>query len=339
MKSLFGRFGLVLLLVLPGAAVLAQGQRAPAPFRFGVAGISGSNSHPFISKQLGLFAKHGAEVELVAFQGGTQLVQAMLSGEMPMGLIDGPPILAANLAGANLVFIAGNVNTFPYNIVSKSDIRTAQDLKGKKIGISRFGSASDTSARLAMEREQLRPERDVTILQIGGQSERFAALRAGAIDATIVSPPFNLVARRLGFNDLIDISQTGIAYPHLHVAARRDFLERAPDQVMRFLKGFIEGTSYWKDPARKEQVIGAVARFLKLDRDKDREQLDETFRYYGKIFPARPYPTAEGMEYALELLKKSRPEAKNLRARDYILNRFIDELEKEGFLAQVFRGL
>ncbi len=319
--------------------LLAQAQKPGPTIRFGVAGISGSNSHPFVSKQLGLFNKHNADVELVAFQGGTQLVQAMLSGEMPLGLIDGPPILAANLAGANLVFIAGNVNTFPYNIVSKSEIRSAQDLKGKKIGISRFGSASDTSARLALEREQLRPDRDVTILQIGGQSERFAALRAGAIDATIVSPPFNLVARRLGFRDLIDISETGIAYPHLHVAARRDFIERYPEQVSRFLKGFIEGTSYWKDPAKKELITGAVARFLKLDRDKDREQLDETFRYYGKIFPARPYPSADGMDYALEVLKKSRPEAKNLRARDYISNRFIDELDKEGFLAQVFRGL
>lgn len=321
------------------AAPHAQGQKSGPAIRFGVAGISGSNSHPFVTKQLGLFSKHGTEVELVAFQGGTQLVQAMLSGEMPMGLIDGPPILAANLAGANFVFIAGNVNTFPYNIVSRAEIRAVPDLKGKKIGISRFGAASDTSTRLALERENLRPEKEVTILQIGGQTERFAALRAGVIDATIVSPPFNLVARRLGFTDLVDISQTGIAYPHLHVAARRDFIERSPEQALRFLKGFIEGTSYWKDPTKKDLVLGAVARFLKLDRDKDREQLDETFRYYGKIFPAKPYPTAEGMEYALELLKKTRPEAKSLKARDYISNRFIDELEKEGFLAQVFRGL
>lgn len=329
-------FGFLFLSV--PAFVLAQAQKSGPTIRFGVAGISGSNSHPFVSKQLGLFNKHHADVELVAFQGGTQLVQAMLSGEMPLGLIDGPPILAANLGGANMVFIAGNVNTFPYNIVAKSEIRSAQDLKGKKIGISRFGSASDTSTRLTLEREQLRPDKDVTILQIGGQSERFAALRAGVIDATIVSPPFNLVARRLGFRDLIDISETGIAYPHLHVAARRDFIERYPEQVSRFLKGFIEGTSYWKDPAKKDLITAAVARFLKLDRDKDREQLDETFRYYGKIFPTRPYPSADGMEYALEVLKKSRPDAKNLRARDYISNRFIDELDKDGFLAQVFRG-
>jgi NitT/TauT family transport system substrate-binding protein len=313
-------------------------QKAGPVIRLGVAGISGSNSYPYVSKQLNLFAKYKVDVELVVFQGGTQMTQAMVSGDLPLGLIDGPPVMAANLAGANLVMIAGNINTFPYTIISKNDFRNALDLKGKRIGISRYGSSSDTAVRLTLERQNLKPDRDAAILQIGGQSERFAALRAGVVDATIVSPPFNLVARRLGFKDLIDISETGIPYAHLQVAARRDFVDRYPDQVVRFLKGLIEGTSYWKDPSKKEPVIRAVASFLKLDREKDREQLDETFRYYGKIFPARPYPTVEGMEYAAELVKKSRPDAKNLHATDYIVNRFIDELEKEGFLSQLYGG-
>jgi ABC-type nitrate/sulfonate/bicarbonate transport system substrate-binding protein len=316
----------------------AHAQKAGPAIRLGVAGISGSNSYPYVSKQLNLFAKYNVDVELVVFQGGTQMTQAMVSGDLPLGLIDGPPVMAANLAGANLVMIAGNINTFPYTIISKSEFRNALDLKGKRIGISRYGSSSDTAVRLTLERQNLKPDRDAAILQIGGQSERFAALRAGAIDATIVSPPFNLVARRLGFKDLIDISEMGIPYAHLQVAARVDFVDRYPDQVVRFLKGLIEGTSYWKDPSKKELVIQAVASFLKLDREKDREQLDETFRYYGKIFPARPYPTVEGMEYAAELLKKSRPDAKNLHAKDYVVNRFIDELEKEGFLSQLYGG-
>jgi hypothetical protein len=104
------------------------------------------------------------------------------------------------------------------------------------------------------------------------------------------------------------------------------------------LKGLIEGTSYWKDPARKETVIRAVAQFLKLDRDKDRDQLEETFRYYGKLFPARPYATMDGLEYAAELFRKSRPEAKSFRVRDQVVDRFIEELEREGFLAQLYGG-
>jgi NitT/TauT family transport system substrate-binding protein len=329
---------LVLLILGLGEVSEVHAQRAGSAVRLGVSGVSGSNAFPYVSKQLGLYGKYNVDVELVLFQSGIQLTQAMISGDLPLGLIDGPPILSANLAGANLVFIAGNINTFPYTIVSKSKFRTALDLRGKRVGISRYGAASDTSVRLALEQQGLKPDKEVAIVQLGGQSERFAALRAGAVDATIVSPPFNLVARRLGFRDLVDISETGIAYPHLQVAARRDFIERNPDQVTKFLKGLIEGTSYWKDPAKRESVIRAVAQFLRLDRDKDREQLDETFRYYGKLFPARPYATIDGLEYAAALLKKSRPEAKNLRVRDYVVDRFVDELEKEGFLGQLYGG-
>lgn len=146
------------------------------------------------------------------------------------------------------------------------------------------------------------------------------------------------MARRLGFKDLIDISDTGIAYPHLQVAARRDFIERNPDQVSRFLKALIEGMSYWKDPAKKESVIRAVAQFLKLDRDKEREQLEETFRYYGRLYPAKPYATVEGLEYSAELLKKARPEAKSLRVKDYIVDHFVEELDKNGFLGKLYGG-
>lgn len=329
---------LVLLILTLSKVSEVRAQKTGPVVRLGVSGISGSNSFPYVSKQLGLYGKYNVDVELVLFQSGIQLTQAMISGDLPLGLIDGPPILAANLAGANLVFIAGNINTFPYTIVAKNEFRSALDLKGKRVGISRYGAASDTSVRLALEHQGLKPDKEVAIVQVGGQSERFAALRAGAVDATIVSPPFNLVARRLGFKDLIDISETGIAYPHLQVAARRDFIERSPEQVTKFLKGLIEGTSYWKDPAKKESVIRAVAQFLRLDRDKDREELDETFRYYGKLFPARPYATIAGLEYTAELLKKSRPEAKNLRVKDYVVDRFVEELEKEGFLAQLYGG-
>lgn len=313
----------------------AHAQKSLPAVRVGIAGISGSNAHPYVSDQLGLFAKNGIGMEQVVFQGGTQLVQAMVAGELPLGLIDGTPIFAADMRGANIVFIGGVINTLPYTIVSQSDIRAPNDLRGKRIGISRYGSSSDIAVRLTLERKNLKPDKEVAILQIGGQSERFAALKAGVVQATIVSPPFNLVARRLGFNDLIDISDTGIAYPHIQVAAAREFIDRHPDQVVRFLKGLFEGMSYWKDPAKKDPVTRTLAKFLKLDPEKERDQLDETFRYYGKVFPSRPYASLEGLEYSVALLKKTRPEAKNLQAKDYVVNRFVDELEKEGFLARL----
>lgn len=154
---------LVLSSVIVGTTDVGA-QRTKLPLRLGVSGISGSNAFPYVAQQLGLYAKYNLDVELVTFQAGVQLTQAMISGDLPLGLIDGPPILAANLGGANLVFIAANISTFPYTIVSKNDLRTAADLRGKRIGISRYGAASDTSVRLALEHQGIRPDKEVTIV-------------------------------------------------------------------------------------------------------------------------------------------------------------------------------
>lgn len=306
--------------------------------RLGIAGISGTNAHPYVDKQLGLFRKHNIDVEIIAFQGGSQMIQAMLAGDVPLSFSEGTTVLASNIKSPYLFFIAGIVNTFPFTILSKAEIRNPAELRGKKIAISRFGSSSDVAVRSAVERYDLKPDKDVIILQIGGQSERFAALRAGVVDAAIVSPPFNLVGRRLGFKDLIDMSESGVAYAHQQLVARKDFIERQPDLVSRALRATVEGLGYWKDPSKRETVTQNVARFLKLDPQKDREQLDETFRYYGKVFPSKPYPTLEGLELSASMLKKARPDAKDLQPKDYVVNRFVGELEKEGFLARVFGG-
>ena len=328
------------LFVLALAAVLAAGREARPQakglptVRLGAAGISGTNAHPYVSRQLGLYQKHGLDIELIAFQGGSQLIQAMLAGDLPMALSEGVAVLASNIRTPSLFFIAGIVNTFPFTILAKAEIKTPADLRGKKIAISRFGSSSDVAVRSAVERYDLKPEKDVVILQIGDQAARFAALRAGVVDAAIVSPPFNLVGRRLGFNDLIDMSETGVPYAHQQIVARKDFLDRQPDLVLKFLRATVEGMGYWKDPARQVAVTLNLAKFLKLDPQKDKDQLDETFRYYGKVFPTRPYPTLEGLELSANMLKKARPDAKDLQPKDFVVNRFMSELEKEGFLAK-----
>jgi ABC-type nitrate/sulfonate/bicarbonate transport system substrate-binding protein len=291
-----------------------------------------------VDRQVGLFRKNNLDVEMITFQGGSQLTQTILAGGLDFLTLEGTLGLAANQKEVNLYFVAGVINTFPFTIVSKPEIRAPADLRGKKIAISRIGSATHVAVRSTLERYDLRSDRDFVIIQSGGQAERFAALRAGVVDAAIISPPFNLVARRLGFNDLIDLSEKGVPYALQQIGVRKDFMERHPELVSRFLRGIVEGFSYWKDPAKKAVVTEKVAEFLRLDVQKDREQLDETFRYYGKVFPTKPYPTLEGLDLAAQLFKRDRPDAKDVRPADYVVNRFIDEMEKDGFLARVFGG-
>ncbi|TMA89225.1 MAG: ABC transporter substrate-binding protein [Deltaproteobacteria bacterium] len=335
---------MIFITVLSGLAFIfsstgdAWSQRNLPTVRIGIEAPAGTNSHYYVSKQLGLFQKHGINIELISFPGGTVGLQALFAGDIQFATSDGVAGLSANLRGANLYFIAGMINTFPFSILSRPEIRTPQELRGKKIVISRYGSSSDTAVRAAVEKYDLKPDKDVIILQGGGQSERFAALKAGAVDAAIVSPPLNLAGRKMGFNEVIDLSESGVAYSHQQIVAIKDYLDRNPDTVLRTLRALIEGLAAWKDPAKKSLVMGHVAKYLRLDPEKNKDQIEETYRYYSKTFPTKPYSTAEGLEFTAQILKKNRPEAKDLQAKDFLNNRFVAELEKEGFLAKVFGG-
>jgi len=335
---------MIFITVLSGLAFIfsstgdAWSQRNLPTVRIGIEAPAGTNSHYYVSKQLGLFQKHGINIELISFSGGTVGLQALFAGDIQFATSDGVAGLSANLRGANLYFIAGMINTFPFSILSRPEIRTPQELRGKKIVISRYGSSSDTAVRAAVEKYDLKPDKDVIILQGGGQSERFAALKAGAVDAAIVSPPLNLAGRKMGFNEVIDLSESGVAYSHQQIVAIKDYLDRNPDTVLRTLRALIEGLAAWKDPAKKSLVMSHVAKYLRLDLEKNKDQVEETYRYYSKTFPTKPYSSAEGLEFTAQILKKNRPEAKDLQAKDFLNNRFVGELEKEGFLTKVFGG-
>ena len=319
----------------PGAA---SAQKNPPTVRIGIEAPAGTNSHYYVTEQLGLFQKHGVNVELISFPGGTVGLQALIAGDIQFASEDGVAGLSADLRGANLYFIAGMINTFPFSILSRPEIRTPQDLRGKKILISRYGSSSDTAVRVAVEKHGLKPDKDVIILQGGGQSERFGALRAGAVDAAIVSPPLNLAGKKMGFNEVIDLSQSGVPYSHQQIAAIKVYLDRNPDAVLRTLRALIEGLAAWKDPAKKAAVMTFIAKYLRLDSEKNKDQIEETYRYYSNTFPTKPYATVEGLELTAQILRKNRAEAKDIQAKDWINNRFVAELEKEGFLAKVFGG-
>jgi ABC-type nitrate/sulfonate/bicarbonate transport system substrate-binding protein len=331
-------FTIICIAAIIFSSTPASAQKNLPTVRIGIEAPAGTNAHYYVTKQLGLFQKHGINIELISFPGGTVGLQALLAGDIQFASEDGVAGLSANLRGANLYFIAGMINTFPFSILSRAEIRTPQELRGKKIVISRYGSSSDTAVRVAVEKYGLKPDKDVIILQGGGQSERFAALRAGAIDAAIVSPPLNLTGKRLGFNEVIDLSQSGVPYSHQQIVAIKDYLERNPDTALRTLRALIEGLAAWKDPGKKAAVMTFIAKYLRLDSEKNKDQIEETYRYYSNTFPIKPYATAEGLEFTAQILKKNRPEAKDIQAKDWLNNRFVAELEKEGFLAKVFGG-
>ena len=245
------------------------------PLRVGIPGLSAEFAPVWAANDRGLLKKYGFESEIIAMQGGTQLAQAVIGASIPIAVMGGAYLTAA-VRGADLVMIATHMDKFPYSLIVKPNIKKVEDLKGTKLAISRFGSSSDAGLRVALQKLGLNPDKDVTILQVGGQTERFAALKGGTVDGTVVIPPLSGAAQRLGYNALINMTELGIPYPQEGVVVSRQMIGSRRETIIRFLKAYIEGVKELKTD--KEFAIAVMAKHLRLDRKKDREALEDSFK-------------------------------------------------------------
>jgi NitT/TauT family transport system substrate-binding protein len=330
MKILLPRLFTLFLfaLLLAPSPLPAQTQ---TPVVVGVAGMAVTLIHPFIARDAGLFQKYGIDPRLVLFEGGTLLAQAALAGEVKFSVTSGPVTIASRSAGADTIVVAGYINTLPYNLVAAKSITSLEQLKGKRIAISRFGSTTDTAIRLLLEKVGINPK-DVTILQVGAQPTRYAALVAGALDATIITPPFDLTAKKQGYNVLVNLAELGIPYPQQVIETTDRFIRENPQAVKNFLKGFIAGIHYGL--TNKEGAKKIMVKYLKIT---DPEILEATYASYAQITERRAFPNIEGFRYGLEEVAKRLPTAKDKKPEDFINMRFLNELEKEGFFKELYK--
>ena len=302
------------------------------PIMVGVAGMSAALIHPFIAKDSGMFQKYGVDARLVLFEGGSLLAQASMAGEIKISTTSGPVTIASRSAGADTIAVAGYINTLPYNLVTNKTITNLEQLKGKKIAISRFGSNTDTAVRLLLEKVGLNPNKDVTIIQVGAQPTRFQALVAGTIDATIIAPPFDITAKKQGYNVLVNLAEQSLAYPQQVVETTDRFIRENPQAVKSYLKGFIGGIHYAL--TNKEGAKKIMAKYLRIT---DPEILDATYASYAQTTDRRAFPNMQGFRYAVDELARRVPAAKDKKAEDFVNMRFLNELEKEGFFKELYK--
>ena len=298
----------------------------------GVAGLSGALAHAFIPKDSGLYAKYGLDVELIFFQGGTQAIQSALAGGVQLVVTAGPEIITARVAGSDMTMIAGYMNTLPYSIVAGKSITKYEQLKGTKAAISRFGSTSDLAIRFALERNGLAAGKDVTILQLGDQTTRFAALTGGSVQSTLISPPFDITARKMGYNVLGDMVDLNLPYQHEAVATTDRFIKERPETARKFLRGFIAGIHLWMTDDKKTKEI--LAKRLKIS---DKEILDETYTAYKKLTEKKPYPTLKGIEFQIEDVAKKHAKAKGAKPEDFINIALLKEIDQSGFIDKLYK--
>lgn len=292
----------------------------------GVAGPAINMVHAFVARDAGLWQNHGLDASVVIFEAGSLLAQAALSGEVKFSVSSGPATIASRTQGADTVIVGGCVNTLPYSMVAAKGITKWDQLKGKKIAISRFGSGTDTAVRLVLKRFGLDPAKDVTILQMGTQPSRVQALATGAIDATLISPPLDVAAKKQGYSILVNIAELGIPYPQQVVEVTERFARQNPDTVKKFLKGFIEATRYVA--THKDETKKIITKYLKTT---DAEVLEATYQSYLQVTDLSGYPNMEGVRNAMDEVAQRVPAVKFKKPEDFVNFQFLKELEKEGF--------
>ncbi len=286
----------------------------------------------WLAKDAKIFEKHGLSVDVVLIESGVTTVQALTAGETQIAMGGGTVAVSSNLAGSDIVSIASIESRLPYALLSQKDIKTIDQLKGKRLAISRFGSASDLAARLILQRYGLVADKDVTILQTGGTSTRLSALHKRSVDATILTPEFFTLAKKAGFTILADPTQYDIPFPQLEVITSRAFLKANADVATRYLRAIIEGIYTVKN--NPEPSIRALGKYLKID---DREALEEVYRLYREIYPSVPHVSPAAIQTQLTWMAERDPRAKAAKPEQFIDGSILREIEKSGFVTRLYQ--
>lgn len=240
----------------------------------GVSGVSFDYIPFWYAQDYRLYRKYNVDVDMITTGGGTTLAQAMLSGGVNFGAL-GTAFLQSAMQGADHVLLAAHINYFPYRVVGLPSIAGADGLKGATIAISRFGSNADAALRIALRQAGLDPVKDVTIVQLGTQPERLAALNGRRIQATIMSPPFSSVAKKSGLRIILDISKMRVAFPEIGLVASREYVAKNRPAARGLMQAYLEAIRDIKK--NKEATIRVMAKYLRMDLDSNRDILLDAY--------------------------------------------------------------
>jgi NitT/TauT family transport system substrate-binding protein len=289
--------------------------------------VSAGLAPVWVAHDEGFFAKYNLKTDPKLIGAATE-VQALLGGSLDI-VNCGPELVDARLQGADVVYIAGMVNRFVFSVFSRGDVGKIGDLRGKAIGVTQPNSATDFAARILLKEAGLSPGKDATVLYVKGVPEILAALVQGTVDVGILPPPSTLKARQVGLKEILNITDRNIPMIQAAVGTRRAFLREKPDLVKRYLQAYVETLKFMRlEPAKTKRAIS------KYTKTTSQEDLDETYRVLAEVWEKTPYVSPAAIQTLLEF--SPIPTAKNARPDHFLDNSFIAELEKSGFIAQVY---
>lgn len=323
----------ILLVTIFLCLTVATSAHSADRLRIAYSSISAAYLGIWTAKDAGFFAKEGLDDQLVFIPSATQLAQVLVAGEIDIASLGGGPVMAAVLGGADLKVIGNNVNKLIFAIHAKQDVKNLEDLRGKRIAVSRFGSAADIAARTALRKFNMDPTKDVQLMQLGTMSNMFGALRSGGVEASVVSPPTQFQSERMGFKEIVSITDMNLAYPNPSMAVPGDLIRKRPEVIDRFMRAYVRGMH--RARVDREGAIKTLAKYTTIP---DNAILNRSYDYYmNGILERAPYVNMQGMQNALDDVARTVPAAKNAKPEQFVDLRFLERLEKSGILKELYK--
>ena len=295
--------------------------------KIGYPSLSFRQSNVWVAREMGLFNKYGLEVEPILFRGGQVATQALVSGDPP--IVNIGTVVQATIQGHNVVLVAAVETKYDLIIFTRSGITQMEQLRGKRLGITGFNSATHY-ASIILARHLNADLKEFTLIPAGLDTERIAAVNSGVLDATYVATSAAPLARKAGLQELVQIGDLGVEVQGNGFATSRAYIASNRDTVKSALKGFVEAIYFIYANKKDAQRV-----FSKYMRSNDPAVLEDSYNGYIKSIPKKPYPTLKGIQFMLDVLTPTLPQAKNFKPEQFVDLSFLQELEKEGFFTEM----
>ena len=318
-------FGIIIL-VLAGANSFAQ---SLTRVMSGYAATSGPHAVLWIARDAGLFEKNGLRTDVAYIRSGSTMAQTLVSGEIQVSQMGGPALLAAGVAGMDVTFVAVALNTTP--IVIMGTVARMEELKGKGIGVTRYGSNTDISARFAIRKAGLQPEKDIALIQLEDYAGIMGGIASGRIAAGALADPFTDAAKKLGYKEIADVAKMGLEFPFVGIAAKKSYINSNMDTVQRFTRAYVEAIAIYKN--NRELAMKITSKYTGI---KDPGTLASTVDFYAPKLQRVPYATVGGLKFVLEQVGVRDARAKNYNPETFMDTRFVKQLEDSGFIKGLY---
>lgn len=307
--------------------------------RVGLSSISATSGSIWVAEEKGLFKKHGIDAEVIIIGGGAfRVVSSLIAGEIQFSVGGGDAVIRSALRGADTVLTASPLKTGLQRLMVRPDIKSPAELKGKKIGITRFGSASHWVLQLFIRKWSMRSE-DIQILQLGSSPAMLATLEKAGIDGAVFTIPTFFVAEDRGYRILADPIEMDIYYLQNSVDSTKSYLRKQHDVAVRFIKGICEGIAYFEK--NKKESIAVLQKKLRIQsaQEKDIKYLEASYslladKFYNRI----PYANPKAVETTLEFVATEEPKARGADPKLFVDESIVREVEASGFIKKLYQN-